>query len=224
MIVFENKNKTCCFVHIPKNSGRYIRGVIGKNFKVLQTFWHSDNPKKYGLTIPYIDKAHIPIDMFLRHFYTEHIDEFIAYTRNPYDRLISAYFYNYGFGRLQKLKNMGEEKRADIFQHFIKKKLINSDFDKHVYPLHNRLGGGGVHFSKQSLFLRTPDLPNNFQVKITKLENISNNETMWNDFKLKKYDLNLYYDIESLEIVNELYDEDFKKLGYEKKYENLLLL
>ena len=49
---------------------------------------------------------------------------------------------------------------------------------------------------------------------------------MWNNFKLKKYDLNLYYDDESIEVVNKLYDEDFKKLGYEKikKNENLLLL
>jgi hypothetical protein len=217
MIVFENENKTCCFVHIPKNSGRYIRDVIAKNFKVLQTFWHSVNPKKYGLTIPYIDTAHIPIDMFLQHFYTERINEFIAYTRNPYDRLISAYFYNYGFGRLKKLKNMSEEERALKFQTFIKSDLVNSSFDKYIYPRHNRLGGGGVHFAKQSLFLRIPDSPKyDFRVKIIKLENISNNETMWNNFKLKNYDLNLYYDDESIEIVNKLYDEDFKKLGYEK--------
>jgi hypothetical protein len=53
MIIYKFNNETYAFIHIPKNSGTYIRDTIMKDSKynVLQSFW--------GISRR-IDTAHIP--------------------------------------------------------------------------------------------------------------------------------------------------------------------
>jgi len=216
MIVYETQGKTCCYIHIPKCCGKYIGKKIMKNYKCIKKYWGDGiKSKKIYKVNSFVDRAHIPVDMFLNHFYMKgDITEFATYTRNPYNRLISAYLY---CSRIRR-KTRDEKKHAQKFKSFVKTKLANSDFGKYNYPHHNRLGGGGVHFARQCLYLRTDFCKKlNFKIKINKLETIDKNEPMWSDFNLREYDLDLYYDAESFEIVNTLYNEDFIKLKYEKK-------
>ena len=53
MLIFENKHKYYVFIHIPKNSGKYIRNKITNNVdnKILNEYWHIQSD---------LDLAHIP--------------------------------------------------------------------------------------------------------------------------------------------------------------------
>jgi len=218
MLVFSNQDRVCCYVHLPKCSGKFIRGVIKENYTVIKEFWGDDQEGNnvYDVNL-FVDRAHIPIGKFFKQYYSSYIDEFIVYTRNPYDRLISAYFYNYRlWGTAPAIYKRPIEKQVEMFQEFVKHNLVNSNFDKFEYPLNNRLDGGGVHFAKQWFFIQDGFKKSDYNITINKLENIDSNETMWKKFKLPVYDLELYYDDETLEIVNDLYSEDFTNLGYEK--------
>jgi hypothetical protein len=110
MLIYINNNITYNYIHIPKNSGKYIRKLIEQNHKnkVIKIFWDiKDN----------FDLAHIPYMLYKK------------YVRNPYDRIISAYFY------LNKNKNIED------FKVFCKKDLQLFNFDLtfnskyiHYYP------------------------------------------------------------------------------------------
>ena len=110
MLIFENNLKLYIFIHIPKNSGKYIRDKINKNNdnKIIKSYWHLDSN---------LDLAHIPYvkrDKFVNNL----IDyNYFTYSRNPYDRIISAFFYR------------NPKKNKNDFKEFIKKTLITFDFN-----------------------------------------------------------------------------------------------
>lgn len=121
------------FIHIPKNSGKYIRKHINKNkiHKKIIGYWGIENN---------IDLAHIPY--MKRHKYIKKLSKkglnekynYITYSRDPYDRLISAYFY----------KN--KDKTIEEFKEFCKKELININFN-------NEYSYKNIHYYPQYLFI-----------------------------------------------------------------------
>jgi len=112
------------FIHIPKNSGKYLRNKItnDKNNKIIKSYWGYAN----GL-----DLAHIPYmkkNKFIR-FLNHSRLHFFAYTRCPYDRIISAYFY------------INPENSADDFKSFLK-----------TLPTYNFIDYKNIHYYPQYLF------------------------------------------------------------------------
>ena len=94
-----NINITFTYI-LPKNSGKYIRKKIAdnKSNKILQTYWGVKNN---------FDLAHIPY--VKNNFIKNNIDyNYYTYTRCPYNRIISAFFY----------KN--PRKNPNNFKHFVK--------------------------------------------------------------------------------------------------------
>jgi hypothetical protein len=185
------------YIHIPKNSGKYLRKLIIDNpkNKILKEFWDINNN---------LDLAHIPY-MLYKNYYECNIDFIYTYVRDPYDRIISGFKY----------KN--PNKNTDDFKTFVKTELPLFDFNFnfnskyiHYYPQYlficdKNTNINNVHIKK----LETE--PEFFNDKSEKVEpEFFNNKKL----KPKKYDLIKYIDNECLRILNFIYKEDFLKFNY----------
>ena len=184
MLIWFNKQtgERNIYIHIPKNSGKYIRGCIKKNKenRILKGYWGVEND---------LDLAHIPY-VKRRGFINERERyNYITYSRNPYDRLISAFYY----------KNNGKE--IDDFKKYCKEGLPKLIFN-------NKYNNKIIHYYPQYLFIcdKRKEL---IKIKIKRIK------------KPKKYDIDKYYDDETLKIVNRIYKRDFEILNY-KIYNNII--
>lgn len=182
MLIFKSSdNNYNVFIHIPKNSGKYIRQKIAnnKNNKILHKYWNIHSG---------VDLAHIPY--IKRNYFIKHNIEYkyFANSRNPYHRIISAFFY----------KN--PNKNIDDFKYFVKNILISYDFNMLFdYTI--------IHYYPQYLFVcdENLDIPKN--IKIYKLEDVENP---------KIYNLKKYLNDECLNIINNIYSKDFLYFNYQK--------
>ena len=182
MLIFRNNvtNKEMVFIHIPKNSGKFIRNKIknDKNNTIINNFW--------GI-VKNMDIAHIP---YLRR--NNHIKEstkytYFAYSRNPYHRIISAFFY------LNKGKN------ANDFKQFCKNVLSKLDFNLNFVKEY-------IHYYPQYLFVCDTNLEvNNSNVTVTKIEDSESP---------KVYNLNEFMDEQSIRVINVVYQKDFQFFNY----------
>ena len=180
MFIFENNSKYYSFIHIPKNSGRYLKrkmtGDMSNN--VIQQYPDISFSNMHKHHIPYMKRAEF-IDPSIEYHY-------FAYSRNPYHRMISAFFF----------KN--STKNIQNFKEFVKNTLplydFNMDFDTDI-----------VHYYPQYLFV-CDENENITGVEVKQLEVFENP---------KKYILQKYFDNECIEIVNRIYKKDFELFGYE---------
>jgi hypothetical protein len=177
MLVYEKKDNKYIFIHIPKNAGKYIRQNIRFKYKVIKSFWGIKNN---------FDLAHIPYCKMNQ--YIKNIENYkiYAYSRNPYDRIISAFFY----------KNKNKNRNINDFKKFCKNELLKFNFNKE-YPYTY------IHYYPQYMFVC--DDNNNYDscIKIKKIE------------EPKTYDLSKYLDDECIYNINLVYEKDFKLFGYE---------
>jgi len=180
MLIFFDKiqKKTKVYIHIPKNGGKHIRWKIENNNDntIIRSFWYLDS--NFDLAhIPYIKK-----DDYVK----TSIDHYFSYSRNPYDRIISAYFY------------LNPNSNINNFKHFCKKILINYSFDL-------SFNANYIHYYPQYLFLCDEKLQIN-NVEVKKLEDVENP---------KRYKLSEYFDNECIQIINKIYESDFTLFNYE---------
>ena len=180
MLIFKNNSLYYIFIHIPKNGGKYIRNNIlnDANNVIIKSYWGCDGKTN-------LDEAHIPYIKRIPFINTSIEYNYFTYTRNPYDRLISAYFY----------VNLGKNKNIEDFRNFIKNKLKSYDFNNTVY---NR---NFIHFYPQYLFICDENLNISPNIQLRKFENE------------KHYNISEYFDNICIEIVNNIYQQDFL-LGY----------
>ena len=187
MLIYEIDSKVYCYIHIPKNSGRFYRNeIINKikgnsdSNKIIKSYWGLGND---------LDLAHIPY--MLRKTYIEPLKQenifYYAHTRSPYDRLISAYFY----------KN---NKSKTHFKTFINTELIHFDFNTKFTP-------DIIHYYPQYLFLCDEDFTIKDDVNIQNIESVLP--------KARKYKLSDYFDNNNIQIINKIYELDFKLFNYE---------
>lgn len=215
MIIYNPEHLTC-MIHVPKNSSKYLMGKVhGQHKVILKTYGYHE-----GIDISHIPFSHIEtfLDSATytigerkrgksipprRPFYTAYaktnkikikysdIKEVIAYLRDPYDRLISAWNYRYK-----------RENRCS-FEKFIKRKLVDINFnDKHPIPL--------THIYPQHKFVINEQGEIDPLVKLYRLEDHEHGSLKLRNFKLRKYDLDKHYDAESREIVETVYKKDFE--------------
>ena len=112
---------------------------------------------------------------------------YYTYVRNPYNRIISAFFY----------KNKG--KKIKDFKLFVKKHLIKFNFD-------NYFDKNLIHYYPQYMFI----CDNDFKINKVKFDKLENKE----EYNIKKYNLIDYFDLETIKIINEIYKTDFKMFDY----------
>lgn len=191
MLIFEKNQINFVFIHIPKTGGVYMRRYImnDPDTTLIKEYWGIDYVKR-------IDYAHIP---FIKRFdYISHdIDfQYFTFCRNPYDRIISAYFYKTAF-----------EKYDNDFKYFVKNYLVSFHFSE---DFHHSI----IHFYPQYRFLSDENNLIAENITITKIEE---------NHHPRKYNLLLYFDEEVLEIINHIYENDFILFHYEKLTYPLLL-
>ena len=178
MLIFSNDDIYYIFIHIPKNSGTYMRKKIlaDKNNKIIKSYWNIES----GL-----DLAHIPY-IKKDNFIENNEYKYFTYTRNPYDRIISGFFY----------KN--PKKNVHDFRFFIKEILV-------LYNFSMNFDFNIIHYYPQYLFVCDNDFNIEKNIEINKLENVENP---------KKYILENFFDNECIKIINNIYINDFLLFDY----------
>ena len=212
-MVFEKDGQHWCYVHIPKNCGKYIKRQIKNSYSVkLNVRGENLNKSKRLGYKKFVDRCHVSKNIFANMYGKKlNIKKYITYTRDPYQRIISAFLYkNYGKQWRGEKVQVTELEQSIEFKKFIKNKLIEYDVDKYPESRGN-YNEYGVHYMSQQSFIGDFD-GNCF---ISKIENPSN-QIILNNCKPKTYNLSLFFDATSIEIVNKKYENDFLKFGYEK--------
>jgi hypothetical protein len=181
MLLFTDGKEKYIFIHIPKNSGKYIRKKISNKIDniIIKSYWGIKNN---------LDMAHIPYTKKYKFIENNVKYNYFTYTRCPYDRIISAFFY----------KN--PKKNINDFKNFVKNTLISYDFSMNFdYRF--------IHYYPQYLFVCDENLNIPKNIDINKLEDVEHP---------KKYDLLKYLDNNCIDIINSIYNKDFMFFNYDK--------
>jgi len=178
MLIFQKDSKYYIFIHIPKNGGKYLRDSYknDKTNKIIKSYWNLQDG---------IDLAHIPY--FLKDNYIEQGIEYnyFAYVRNPYYRVISAYFYKW------------PNRHQNTIKKFVTHELIRYDFSSMGFQ------SNIIHFYPQHLFVCDKNLDIPSHIEISKLDEI------------KHYNLVDFFDDKCIEIINTIYSKDFQLFNYD---------
>lgn len=193
------KNKAAIFIHIPKSAG----------VSIYKSLFDTDS---FG---------HVPLTHYQKNMSKKEFDSSYKFTfvRNPYDRLHSAYTYLKQGGRKRPidLEYSKRIKKVDSFEEFVLKSLK----DDNIWHMQ--------HFKPQVEYLK--DMGNtinlNFIGKFESLEsdfnyvasklNVNKKLGVLNKTKADRKNYMTYYSQEMLQLVNDLYHDDFQSLGYQKK-------
>lgn len=195
--------KDAIFVHVPKNAGTSISTWLEQNCreKIIRAKRKHDSfeesVKKYG-----------------------NFSFSFAVVRNPFERLVSAYFYNKRIFRnrklvtLEEIKNLSAKKQSKHIRNYKLQESLKYDFDYFIrynfcHPCldtQTKLVSGTKHI------LRYENLQRNFLViqeyfKTKKPLNLKNKSSH------KNY--RQYYDTELIDIIFSRYEEDFINFNYD---------
>jgi hypothetical protein len=239
MLIFSDNDETkkYIFIHILRCSGRYIRKQIYKRFKTYFVFPEIiDNPEAVPISSRFeTDTQYIMHERYLKYkSYNLGQTKFITFVRNPYDRLISGYYYyllgiyyddssnkndflEFLITPFQNLKTKSMEELMQNFKADFKKYIkiqvecLTEDFNYVLCPQYKFIVDENNQIPEDiSIYKLEEYTPESEAGDFFKFEN----------FNLKIYDHLEYFDNETLEIVNRKYSMDFELLGY-KKLENI---
>ena len=234
MLIFSKDEQIYVFIHIPKNSGRYINKQICDKFKCYQLEGqYNVNVFKNPLLAPTPILSDNYYSYKFPHFSYKQILEnkdslnditpdtkYITFVRNPYDRLISGYFF-----LLNHLGKTNITISIETLKNLTMNEFITRIIEDFRYYIKNRLvvlcNENNIVMQEQNKYIidENGNIPNN--ITIYKLEDYEvNTETQsffqFENFNLKRYNHADYYDNECLQIINEIYKKDFELFGYEK--------
>ncbi len=188
------------FFHMPKVAGESLRKVM------------PDGTLFYGHDYYHKDAHHLYYDV------EKYMQKFvIAFVRNPYDRVVSAFHYLNAGGN-----NESDKKDSDVYI-----KEYNGNFDDFVKGsfLNFPYIQSQIHFMEQYLWIYHDNVNlcnfigkyETIQEDIEKLSQIidlkSTKVPLLNTSKHKHYEE--YYTPETKKIIYECYEKDFKLFGYE---------
>jgi hypothetical protein len=188
MIIYKTQDdKLMIFIHIPKNSGKHMRKqlLLKKDVNIIEDIWGIKYAMRLNITnIAFMD--HLSFINHKQYIATEDTCEFYAHSRNPYDRIISAFFY------------LNRTKTIEDFQRFCKEELINMTFTIDISV-------PNLHYYPQHLFVCDENLHIPTNMTIYKIEECENP---------KIYNLDEYFTGEIYSIINKVYELDFILFRY----------
>lgn len=186
------------FKHIPKTAGESIRQIMPDDtLFVGHDYYHPEYKHLY-----------FDIEKYLQRFV-------IAFVRNPYDRVVSAFHYlnNGGNSHIDKLdKDKYIEKYNGSFDCFVK-----NSFPYIKRQIHFMSQYSWVYFKSVGIcnFIGKYETIQDDIVKLSNIINLKNMELpLLNKSEHKHYEN--YYTRETKKIVYEQYKNDFKFFGYEE--------
>jgi len=233
MLIFTTDNNVkIIYIHIPRCCGKYIRKEIYKKFN---TYFIQPGADLDVNIIPVSSKDEISCEYMLHNRYINYVKynleqtKFITFVRNPYDRIISAYYY-YSLGNyynpylkndlldfivtpINNLKNKTINHLIAIlkknFKNYIKTEVenLNENFNYVLCPQYKFVVDENNKIPEDiSIYKLEEYTPESEAGKFFNFEN----------FNLKVYDHSEYFDNETLEIVNRKYSMDFELFVYKK--------
>ena len=201
MSLIISKHHKYIFFHIPKNAGVSVSRALSSQEKSLQVkrissfffrkvfntrdnFYISIKEKKF-----FFFKSHIPCYEFFKFFTEKKFDNFLKFAliTNPWDRMVSRYFYS--------------KKINSKFKNYTFKEFLNYDLEKNMHVINQ--------------FKFCTDTTGKFCLdKIIKFENLNND---FNDITKKffnKKDMLIHLNRSSHQNYREYYDKDTKDKIY----------
>ena len=188
--------KKAIFIHIPKTAGNSIA--------------HSIFKEEFGF-------AHTKIRTYRILFTDDEFNQFFkfCFVRNPFDRLVSAYFYLRSGGLTKQDKQWFQNNIAkyESFQEFVKRWLTK----KNIYSYY--------HFIPQSDFIcingkvladfigRYENILEDHD-RICDILGVEGELAKVNVTGTRARDYRSYYDDETVDIVAQVYEEDIRRFGY----------
>jgi len=190
-----SKNLNCIYIHIPKTGGMSIETILGADIKEL----HNKSIKiKHGY----------PTDWNYPKYWEKYYK--FTFVRNPWDRVVSSYFYNLAMA---------------------KKKINMNDHDRNKIILYDKEGFNNyiinhLEDSKSRFFLPYDCWIGKHKYDfIGKLENFEENmKLVCNDLKISFKNVHInkskhktykeYYNNKAKDIVKDLYKKDIDRFSY----------
>tara|TARA_Y100000768_G_scaffold384495_1_gene368660 strand:+ start:607 stop:1200 length:594 start_codon:yes stop_codon:yes gene_type:complete len=191
-------NYKCIFLHIPKTAGRSVTNALGGQGDIEELFWHEtlNDHKKI-----------ISEDIYSSYFK-------FTFVRNPWDRVLSAYFWYKGGGVQNKADKYIGKSLPWRFTKFIK------NYDNFIKDHDNELS---PHFLPQIKIIndvneldflgRFERLEEDFSIICKKLNlqdyklphsNKSRHKPYWN-----------YYNSKTIDIVADIFKDDIENFSYD---------
>tara|TARA_B100000003_G_scaffold177276_1_gene166849 strand:- start:314 stop:955 length:642 start_codon:yes stop_codon:yes gene_type:complete len=213
MPLFFTPKKKILYIHIPKNGGIAITEALAKHgYSYLSQKYPENNSK--------VSSAHLTSEEINKILKQNNINLDFEFTvvRNPYTKLESEYFYQ--FGSIFKIsewsiKTFYKLKMYSGFNNFIKKELniANNNLE---YKLN--------HFKPQVKFLTNKTKVYKYENKFKDLKNDLQDYGINFEIGEKRYTrgrlskiFKIKWEKSTIQMVNEFYKDDFESFGYEKK-------
>jgi hypothetical protein len=210
MPYFKNDNVNVLHIHIPKTGGTSVQNYFSSIYKIPL----NNKSLFFGLTENEKIKHNLQIDSSLqhisyltmvkyKHYFNIHFEniQMITVVRNPYDRIVSALFF---INRIHK-----NSTKEDVFKE-IKLFLSSKSVDNHNLPQY------------RFIIDETGEIVSNIKILRTETLNADMHALGYTNFNTRmnvnhhKTDYYGYLNNESIQLINEVYDEDFKRFNYPK--------
>jgi hypothetical protein len=209
MPYYKNKDINLLFIHIPKTGGTSVDKYFLKKYNVK---WNNNSLHTLGRDTKFNNHVlqHVTYQNIIDNNCDFKIDfnnlKIISITRNPYDRTISALFYNNVIN-----KNTTEK---DVYQYI--KHIIDMNICKNIVVYDN-------HFLPQYQYLWFNNkLIDNVTLLKTEYLDIMMHNIGYTDFNsyeninksILKKDYYKFINKDTLDIINEFYKKDFELFDY----------
>lgn len=197
MPIFNNEaGRKLLFIHIPKTGGTSIESWLSSQLEI----------GFYSTIIPSFMKCspqHLMVDDY-EYFFNEPFSDIFSIVRDPYDRLESEYFF-----KTRSLQKELKPKFNPWLRLHLKKTIANPyHFDNHFRPQTEFLNEEMKIFKYEDGFEKIIKyLTDYFELK-GDLEFPNSN-------KSDRY--KLHWSARSIQLVNDIYTNDFELLGYKKR-------
>ena len=210
MPYFKNNDANILFIHIPKTGGSSLENYFSKKFNIPlnnKSLFMSSIYEKTIIQNNIIINTHMQHLTFQTIFkYKKELDidfnniKIITIVRNPYERIMSDLFF------IPKInRNTSQEEVFNILQEYV----LSDNLDNHNIPQNDFITNCNKELINNIHILRTETLRND-------MHNLGYTDFFNHDNSNNKVDYYKYLNNDSIKLINDFYDYDFKLFNYTK--------